>query len=68
MIPKIILGKGPHATRRTIGYLFGKGRANEHINPHLVASWNDFAPDPGRTPTATRRTWRPSSPRSSTSP
>ncbi|WP_435602299.1 mobilization protein [Streptomyces sp. bgisy130] len=50
MIPKIIFGKGPHATRRTIGYLFGKGRANEHIDPHLVASWNDFAPDPGRSP------------------
>ncbi|MEU4054025.1 mobilization protein [Streptomyces olivaceus] len=50
MIPKIILGKGPHATRRTIGYLFGKGRASEHIDPHLVASWNDFAPDPGRSP------------------
>ncbi|MFI6804172.1 mobilization protein [Streptomyces luteogriseus] len=50
MIPKIILGKGPHTTRRTIGYLFGKGRANEHIDPHLVASWNDFAPDPGRSP------------------
>ncbi|MEV6949592.1 mobilization protein [Streptomyces sp. NPDC051172] len=50
MIPKIILGKGPEATRRTIGYLFGKGRANEHIDPHLVASWNDFAPDPGRSP------------------
>ncbi|WP_060888346.1 hypothetical protein [Streptomyces caniscabiei] len=50
MIPKIILGKGPEATRRTISYLFGKGRANEHIDPHLVASWNDFAPDPGRSP------------------
>ncbi|MFF2849686.1 relaxase/mobilization nuclease domain-containing protein [Streptomyces sp. NPDC058001] len=50
MIPKIILSSGPHATRRTIGYLFGKGRANEHIDPHLVASWNGFAPDPGRSP------------------
>jgi hypothetical protein len=50
LISKIILGKGPKATRRTIGYLFGKGRANEHIDPHLVASWNDFAPDPGRSP------------------
>ncbi|MEV5850676.1 mobilization protein [Streptomyces sp. NPDC051985] len=50
MIPKIILGKGPQATRRTIGYLFGKSRANEHTDPHLVASWNDFAPDPGRCP------------------
>ncbi|MEV1079727.1 mobilization protein [Streptomyces sp. NPDC050211] len=50
MIPKIILSAGPYATRRTIGYLFGKGRANEHIDPHLVASWNGFAPDPGRSP------------------
>lgn len=50
MIPKIILSTGPHATRRTIGYLFGKGRANEHTDPHLVASWNGFAPDPGRSP------------------
>ncbi|WP_406169093.1 mobilization protein [Streptomyces canus] len=48
MIPKIILGKGD--TRRLIAYLFGKGDANEHIDPHLVASWNDFAPDPGRSP------------------
>ncbi|MEV2211101.1 mobilization protein [Streptomyces sp. NPDC050997] len=50
MIPKIILSSGPDATRRTIGYLFGKGRANEHTDPHLVASWNGFAPDPGRSP------------------
>ncbi|MFB6847939.1 mobilization protein [Streptomyces sp. NPDC056373] len=48
MIPKIILGKG--STRRLIAYLFGKGTANEHVDPHLVASWNDFAPDPGRSP------------------
>ncbi|MFG3289413.1 relaxase/mobilization nuclease domain-containing protein [Streptomyces sp. NPDC048179] len=50
MIPKIILSRGPRATRRLIGYLFGKGTANEHVDPHLVASWNDFAPDPGRSP------------------
>lgn len=55
MIPKIILGTGPDATRRTIGYLFGKGRANEHTDPHLVASWNDFAPDPGRSPHRNRK-------------
>jgi hypothetical protein len=48
VIPKIILGKGD--TRRLIAYLFGKGNANGHIDPHLVASWNDFAPDPGRSP------------------
>ncbi|MEU3072269.1 relaxase/mobilization nuclease domain-containing protein [Streptomyces laurentii] len=50
MIPKIILGKGARATRRLIGYLYGPGRANEHTDPHLVASWNGFAPDPGRSP------------------
>ncbi|MER5548489.1 mobilization protein [Streptomyces sp. NPDC002589] len=55
MIPKIILGKGPKATRRTIGYLFGKGRANEHTDPHLVESWNGFAPDPGRSPHRNRK-------------
>ncbi|MBT3152748.1 mobilization protein [Streptomyces sp. CHD11] len=48
MIPKIILGQGD--TRRLIAYLSGKGTANEHVDPHLVASWNDFAPDPGRSP------------------
>jgi hypothetical protein len=48
VIPKIITGKG--STRRLIAYLFGKGDANEHVDPHLVASWNDFAPDPGRSP------------------
>ncbi|WP_328550180.1 mobilization protein [Streptomyces sp. NBC_00366] len=48
MIPKVILGQGE--TRRLIAYLFGKGTANEHVDPHLVASWNDFAPDPGRSP------------------
>ncbi|MFI9584863.1 mobilization protein [Streptomyces sp. NPDC052236] len=48
MIPKVILGHGD--TRRLIAYLFGKGTANEHVDPHLVASWNGFAPDPGRSP------------------
>ncbi|WP_089099643.1 mobilization protein [Streptomyces hyaluromycini] len=48
MISKIITGKG--STRRLIAYLFGKGDANEHVDPHLVASWNGFAPDPGRSP------------------
>ncbi|MGQ4371951.1 relaxase/mobilization nuclease domain-containing protein [Streptomyces violaceoruber] len=48
MIPKIILGQG--SSRRLIAYLFGKGTANEHVDPHVVASWNGFAPDPGRSP------------------
>ncbi|WP_371589100.1 relaxase/mobilization nuclease domain-containing protein [Streptomyces virginiae] len=41
---------------RTIGllfYLYGPGRAEEHIDPHLVAAWDDLAPDPGRHPDAT---------------
>jgi hypothetical protein len=24
-----------------LGYLYGPGRRNEHLNPHLVASWDD---------------------------
>ncbi|MFI6941962.1 mobilization protein [Streptomyces sp. NPDC050418] len=48
MIPKIILGT--RSTRGLIRYLFSPGDANEHVDPHLVASWNDFAPDPGRSP------------------
>ncbi|MGA4540899.1 relaxase/mobilization nuclease domain-containing protein [Uniformispora flossi] len=41
---------------RTIGllsYLYGPGRRGEHADPHLVASWDGFAPDPGRDPNAT---------------
>ncbi|MFI9270218.1 relaxase/mobilization nuclease domain-containing protein [Kitasatospora sp. NPDC052896] len=34
-------------------YLYGPGRRNEHTDPHLVASWDGFAPDPGRDPQAT---------------
>ncbi|MEE4543667.1 mobilization protein [Streptomyces sp. V4-01] len=48
MIPKIRYG-----TRSTYGlvrYLFGAGKRDEHTDQHLVASWNDYAPDPGRNP------------------
>ncbi|MER5855725.1 relaxase/mobilization nuclease domain-containing protein [Streptomyces sp900105245] len=41
---------------RTIGllhYLYGPGTHEEHIDPHLVAAWDDLAPDPGRDPDAT---------------
>src|SRR3954451_13032712 len=33
-------------------YLYGPGRANEHTDPHLVASWDDapMALEPGLTP------------------
>ncbi|MBW5481139.1 relaxase/mobilization nuclease domain-containing protein [Streptomyces bambusae] len=50
MIAKI--GSGAD-TRGVLRYLYGPGRANEHIDPHLVASWDGFAPDPGRDETAT---------------
>lgn len=45
MIAKISSGKD---TIGLIRYLYGRGRANEHTDPHLVASWDGFAPDPGR--------------------
>ncbi len=45
MIPKITEGSG--GTYGLIAYLYGPGKANEHTDQHMVASWNDFAPDPG---------------------
>ncbi|MFJ8298371.1 relaxase/mobilization nuclease domain-containing protein [Streptomyces sp. NPDC094447] len=51
MIANIV--KPGHKTRGVLNYLYGPGRANEHTDPHLVASWDDFAPDPGRDPDAT---------------
>ncbi|MES9558041.1 MULTISPECIES: relaxase/mobilization nuclease domain-containing protein [unclassified Streptomyces] len=41
---------------RTIGllaYLYGPGTHEEHTDPHLVAAWDGFVPDPGRDPQAT---------------
>ncbi|MEY9943925.1 hypothetical protein [Kitasatospora sp. GAS1066B] len=40
-------------TLKALQYLYGPGRRNEHTDPHLVASWDGFAPDPGRDPEAT---------------
>jgi hypothetical protein len=48
VIPKIRYGTG--GTYGLIRYLFGPGKRDEHTDPHLVASWNDYAPDPGRNP------------------
>ncbi|MEV0445352.1 mobilization protein [Streptomyces spectabilis] len=51
MIPRI-----QKRGKRTIGllyYLYGPGQFEEHIDPHLVASWDNSAPDPGRDPNAT---------------
>lgn len=51
MIPKI-----HKRGMRTIGllyYLYGPGTHEEHTDPHLVASWDNNAPDPGRDTKAT---------------
>jgi hypothetical protein len=34
-------------TYGVLAYLFDKGRANEHTDQHIVASWDDFVLDPG---------------------
>ncbi|MEU1460050.1 mobilization protein [Streptomyces sp. NPDC005727] len=54
MIAKISSGKD---TAGLIRYLFDTKKAKDHIDPHLVASWDGFAPDPGRTDdfTATKK-------------
>jgi len=41
VIRRKILGSSPYGLLR---YLFSEGRANEHDNPHLIASW-DGAPE-----------------------
>ncbi|MFF8672597.1 relaxase/mobilization nuclease domain-containing protein [Streptomyces sp. NPDC015242] len=45
MIAKISSGKD---TAGLIRYVFDTKKAKDHTDPHLVASWDDFAPDPGR--------------------
>lgn len=56
MIPEIIPGRGPRATRRLTGCLYGKGTVAEHVDPQLVAPSDDFtpAPTPAPTPAAAR--------------
>ncbi|WP_326742085.1 relaxase/mobilization nuclease domain-containing protein [Streptomyces sp. NBC_01768] len=51
MIANIV--KPGRKTRGVLNYLYGPGRTNEHADPHLVASFDGFAPDPGRDPDAT---------------
>ncbi|MFJ8400556.1 relaxase/mobilization nuclease domain-containing protein [Streptomyces microflavus] len=50
MIPRI--HKQGSSTRGLLNYLYGKGTREEHVGPHLVASFDDMAPDPGRDPSA----------------
>ncbi|WP_063728774.1 relaxase/mobilization nuclease domain-containing protein [Streptomyces sp. RTd22] len=51
MVPDISLGG---RTYGLLAYLYGPGRRDEHVDPHLVASWQaELAPDPGRDSEAT---------------
>ncbi|MFI9580421.1 relaxase/mobilization nuclease domain-containing protein [Streptomyces sp. NPDC052236] len=52
MIPRI--HKQGSSTRGLLNYLYGKGTREEHVDPHLVASFDYMAPDPGRDPSATK--------------
>ncbi|MFE7623052.1 relaxase/mobilization nuclease domain-containing protein [Streptomyces sp. NPDC057509] len=45
MVPDIGRGSRTHGL---LVYLYGPGRREEHTDPHLVGSWDGFAPDPGR--------------------
>ncbi|MEU9396418.1 mobilization protein [Streptomyces sp. NPDC048324] len=45
MVPKIRRGSRTHGL---LVYLYGPGKRDEHTDPHLVGSWDGFAPDPGR--------------------
>ncbi|MEV0188413.1 mobilization protein [Kitasatospora purpeofusca] len=48
-MPKITKGS---RTYGLLAYLYGPGKREEHVDPHLVASWDGYAPDPGRDPAA----------------
>ncbi|MFI1953148.1 relaxase/mobilization nuclease domain-containing protein [Streptomyces xinghaiensis] len=50
MVPDISRGSRTHGL---LAYLYGPGKRDEHIDPHQVASFDGFAPDPGRDPDAT---------------
>ncbi|MFJ8230849.1 relaxase/mobilization nuclease domain-containing protein [Streptomyces sp. NPDC094448] len=46
MVPDVSTGS---STLGLIRYLFGRGRRDEHTDPHIVAAWDMAgAPDPGR--------------------
>ncbi|MFJ8697809.1 relaxase/mobilization nuclease domain-containing protein [Streptomyces ardesiacus] len=53
MIPQI--HKQGSNTLGLLYYLYGKGTHEEHVDPHLVASFDDMSPDPGRDATATKK-------------
>jgi hypothetical protein len=43
------------STLGLLHYLYGKGTREEHVDPHLVTSFDHMAPDPGRDPSATKK-------------
>ncbi|MEH0556471.1 MULTISPECIES: relaxase/mobilization nuclease domain-containing protein [Streptomyces] len=53
MIPSI--HRQGSSTVGLLHYLYGKGTHEEHVDPHLVASFDHLAPDPGRDPSATKK-------------
>ncbi|AKN71604.1 mobilization protein [Streptomyces sp. PBH53] len=53
MIPRI--HQQGSNTLGLLHYLYGKGTHEEHIDPHLVASFDGMAPDPGRDPAVTKK-------------
>ncbi|MEU6553695.1 relaxase/mobilization nuclease domain-containing protein [Streptomyces sp. NPDC046915] len=53
MIPQIHK-QGSH-TLGLLYYLYGKGTHEEHVDPHLIASFDGMSPDPGRDATATKK-------------
>ncbi|MEU7581975.1 relaxase/mobilization nuclease domain-containing protein [Streptomyces sp. NPDC041068] len=52
MIPSI--HRQGSSTLGLLRYLYSKGTNEEHVDPHLVASFDHMAPDPGRDPKATK--------------
>jgi hypothetical protein len=50
MIPSV--NKSGSRTIGLLAYLYGPGKHEEHIDPHLVASFDGMSPDPGRDPRA----------------
>ncbi|MEE1762946.1 relaxase/mobilization nuclease domain-containing protein [Streptomyces sp. SP18BB07] len=53
MIPSI--HRQGSSTLGLLHYLYGKGTHEEHVDPHLVTSFDHLAPDPGRDPSATKK-------------
>ncbi|MFB7474290.1 relaxase/mobilization nuclease domain-containing protein [Kitasatospora sp. NPDC056184] len=51
MVPDVGKELGSN-TYGLLAYLYGPGKREEHEDAHLVASWDGYAPDPGRDPAA----------------